>query len=127
LAGCFWPGALTLVLPANERLPLVVRGGGATVGVRMPDHPAALDLLEAAGGALAVTSANLSGQPVGTTAQEVLEQLAGRIPLVLDGGLCPGMQASTVVAVEHGAVKSLRPGPINAAMVRECLESRTGG
>ena len=88
LAQAFWPGPLTLVVPRHPDLPdnLAPR---PTFGVRIPDHPVALELLRKAG-PLAVTSANLSGQDNTSTAEEVLVQLGGRVHLVLDGGQTPG-------------------------------------
>jgi L-threonylcarbamoyladenylate synthase len=96
LAGRFWPGPLTLVVPRAEGVPDEVTAGGASVAVRVPDHDLARALMRAAGAPLATTSANLSGQPSSITAQDVLAQLGDRIPLVVDGGPCSGGVASTV-------------------------------
>jgi L-threonylcarbamoyladenylate synthase len=82
------------------------------VGVRIPDHPVALDLLRLSG-PLAVTSANLSGQKTTTTAQQVFDQLKGRIHLILDGGPSPGGVPSTVVDCTGDKLVLLRPGPIS--------------
>lgn len=111
LAERFWPGPLTLVAPQRPGLPANL-SPTPTVGVRMPDHPAALALLNAAG-PLAVTSANLSGQPSPVSAQEVLAQLGGRIPLILDGGQTPGGAPSTVVDCTGPQPVILRPGPLS--------------
>jgi tRNA threonylcarbamoyl adenosine modification protein (Sua5/YciO/YrdC/YwlC family) len=83
-----------------------------TVGVRMPDHPVALALLRRTG-PLAVTSANLSGEPSATTAEDVYAQLKGRIPFILDGGQTPGGLPSTVVDCTGSELVILRPGPIS--------------
>jgi len=83
-ASRFWPGPLTCILPKKQTLPLAI-SATSTVAVRIPDHADARALLRAAG-AMAVTSANISGQPSPSTAQEVYDQLNGRIPLILDGG-----------------------------------------
>ena len=115
----FWPGPLTLVLPARPELPRVLTGNGATVAVRVPDHPF-LRALARRAGPLASSSANRSGQPPARTAQEVLAQLAGRIPLVVDGGEAPGGVASTVVDVTGPAPRLLREGPV-AEQVRALL------
>ncbi|MFO7696739.1 MAG: L-threonylcarbamoyladenylate synthase, partial [Anaerolineae bacterium] len=96
LAERFWPGALTIIVPRSPDLPGILTAGGDTVAVRVPDHPTARALIEAAGGALAVTSANRSGQPAPQTAQEALADLDGRVDLVLDGGACPGGVASSI-------------------------------
>ena len=111
IARAFWPGPLTLVLPKNPNLPPELTAY-PTVGVRMPDHPFTLALLRQTG-PLATTSANISGGPNPTTAQEVLAQLGGRIDLVLDGGPTPGPAASTVVNVSTPEYKIIREGPIS--------------
>jgi L-threonylcarbamoyladenylate synthase len=107
----YWPGPLTLVLPRRQGLPdnLSPRH---TIGVRMPNHPVALELLRQCG-PLAVTSANLSGMPDARTAQEVEAQLSGRIPLILDGGRTPGGMPSTVVDCTGAELALIRPGPIS--------------
>ncbi len=107
----FWPGPLTLVLPRHPDLPSNL-SPSPTVGVRMPDHPIALALLNRSG-ALAVTSANLSGGPNTLSAQEVFAQLNERISLILDGGRTPGGQPSTVVDCTGAKPVILRPGPIS--------------
>ena len=111
LAQRFWPGPLTLVVPAHPALPGNL-SPLPTVGVRMPDHPVALALLHRAG-PLAVTSANLSGQPSAANAAEVYAQLNGRIPFILDGGQTPGGQPSTVVDCTGRDLVILRQGPIS--------------
>jgi L-threonylcarbamoyladenylate synthase len=111
LAARFWPGPLTLVVPKHPDLPEVV-SAAPTVGVRVPDHPVARALLRAAG-PMAVTSANLSGQPSPSTAQEVFAQLGGRIALILDGGKTPGGLPSTVVNCAGAEPQILREGPIS--------------
>ncbi len=114
-AEAHWPGALTVVVPAGRVVPAEALAGGTTVGVRMPDHPLMLDLLCACGGALAVTSANRSGELPAITAGEVQSALHGRIPIVLDGGVAPGGSASTVAEFSGGSVIVHREGPIPAA------------
>lgn len=111
LASRFWPGPLTLVVEKHPDLPETV-SAGSTVGVRVPDHPVARALLRAAG-PMAVTSANISGQPSPSTAQAVLAQLGGRIELILDGGKTPGGVSSTVVDCTGIQPKILRPGPVS--------------
>lgn len=110
LVARFWPGPLTLVLPRHPSLPPAI-STTPTVGVRLPDHVVARTLLRAVG-PMAVTSANLSGRASPVTAEEVLEQLGGRIPLVLDGGATPGGIPSTIVDCSGAAPRLLRPGPI---------------
>ncbi len=111
LAARFWPGPLTLVVPRDPGLPSAVSATDS-VGVRVPDHEVARALLRLAG-PMAVTSANISGGPTPTTAQEVLRQLDGRIPLILDGGATPGGMASTVVDCTGREPQILREGPIS--------------
>lgn len=110
LAARFWPGPLTLVVPKHPRLPAVV-SSTPTVGVRVPDHPAARALLRAAG-PMAVTSANISGEASPRNAEEVSRQLNGRIPLILDGGETPGGVPSTVVNCLGTEPVILREGPV---------------
>jgi L-threonylcarbamoyladenylate synthase len=117
----FWPGGLTLVLPRAERVPAVLTAGGNSVAVRCPDHPVPLDLMNAIGAPMAATSANLSGQASPTNAHQVLIQLAGRVPLIIDGGECPGGISSTVVDLSVTPPRLLRAGAIPAADLRNVL------
>lgn len=110
LARKHWPGALTVIVPRKAGVPEIL-SPTPTLGVRMPDHPAALALLRAAG-PLAVTSANLSGHENTTSAAEVLAQLSGRFDLLLDGGTTPGGVPSTVVDMTGEQPIVLRQGPI---------------
>lgn len=119
LARRFWPGPLTLVVPRHPALPPNL-SPSPTVGVRMPDHPAALNLLNQAG-PLAVTSANLSGAPSSSTAQEVFAQLQGHVPLILDGGRTPGGMPSTVVDCTADKLVLLRQGPISLEQLQAAL------
>lgn len=112
LAGAFWPGGLTLVLYKLAAVPDAVTAGGPSVAVRIPDHQLVTDLIEALGAPLAVTSANLSGQPSAVTADEVEAALCDSIDLLLDGGRSPGGVASTVVDLTQSPPRILRPGPI---------------
>ena len=123
LAGSFWPGPLTLVVPKHPSLPEAV-STAPTVGVRVPDHPVARALLRAAG-PMAVTSANLSGKASPCTVQEVYAQLGGRIPLILDGGGTPGGVPSTVVNCLGMEPQVLREGPITLAQILAVLAPRT--
>ena len=119
LAERFWPGPLTLIVAGSLTLPEMI-SPNATVGVRMPDHAFALELLRKIG-PLAVTSANLSGHENALTAQEVLAQLDGRIHLVLDGGRTPGSLPSTVVDCISTEMAILRAGPISESDIRLAL------
>ena len=119
LAARFWPGPLTLVVPKQPTLPEAV-SATATVAIRIPDHPVARALLRAAG-PMAVTSANLSGQPSPVSAEEVMRQLNGRIPLVLDGGVTPGGIPSTLVDCLGAEPVILREGPLTKEQILAAL------
>lgn len=121
LATAFWPGPLTLVLPRTSRVPDIVTGGLDTVGLRVPDHPVALDLLDAFGGALATPSANRSGSLSPTTAQHVRDDLGDAVPLVLDGGRCTLGVESTVLSLV-GEPRVFRAGALGV----EALEAVLG-
>jgi L-threonylcarbamoyladenylate synthase len=121
LAERFWPGGLTIVLPRAAKVPDVVTAGGDTVAVRCPAHPVPLALMNALGAPLAATSANLSGQPSPATARQVIEQLAGRLPLIIDGGECLGGVASSVVDLSASPPRLLRAGAISADELQALL------
>jgi L-threonylcarbamoyladenylate synthase len=125
LASAFWPGPLTLIVRRNPALPPQI-GPGDTVGVRVPDHSVARQLLWAAG-PLATTSANRSGQTNSQTAEEVLAQLGGRIDLLVDGGRTPGGRPSTVVDCTGRRPKLLRPGPVGLSQIEACLAGHAPG
>lgn len=110
LAEIYWPGALTLVVPRHPEMPEIL-SPKPTLGVRIPDHPTALALLRRTG-PLAVSSANLSGQPNTTNADEVLAQLDGKFDLLLDGGETPGGTPSTVIDMTGEQPVVLRQGPM---------------
>lgn len=115
LAEAFWPGALTLVVPAREDsgLAAAVTAGLATVALRCPAHPAMQALLAAADRPLAAPSANASGSISPTRAGHVLASLGGRVAMILDAGPTERGLESTIVAVEGAGVRLLRPGPIS--------------
>jgi L-threonylcarbamoyladenylate synthase len=115
----FWPGPLTVLVPKKPTLPEAI-SATSTVGVRVPDHDVARALLRLAG-PMAVTSANLSGEPNPVTAEEVQRQLGGRIPLILDGGRTPGGIPSTLVDCTGDQPLILREGPINRQQLTEVL------
>ncbi len=116
-----WPGALTVVLRKSPHLPAEVTSGGDTVAVRLPDHPLCYELVARVGRPLAVTSANLSGLPAPTTAQEVAAQLRGRIAMILDGGPTPTPHPSSIVDLSVTPPRLLREGDLTLAMLREHL------
>jgi L-threonylcarbamoyladenylate synthase len=116
LMDAFWPGPLTLVLPRGPRIPPNVSAGLPTVGVRMPAHPIALALIAASRMPIAAPSANLFAHSSPTTAQHVLDDLGGRIALILDGGPTHVGVESTIVDLSGDRPRLLRPGgvPLNA-------------
>ncbi len=119
LAHRFWPGPLTLVVPKHPGLPAEL-SPDESIGVRMPDHPLALALLREIG-PLAVTSANISGQENANTADEVYQQLNGRVHMILDGGRTSGGVPSTVVNCTSPSLSILREGPITLEQIQFAL------
>ena len=112
LAERFWPGGLTLIVEAKS-LPPEVTAGGNTVGVRMPDHPLALALLQRFGGAIATTSANRSDEPPATSAAEVQSELGALVSIILDGGQTATQIASTVLDLSVSPPQIRRQGGIS--------------
>ena len=110
----FWPGPLTLVLPRAEKIPDAVTAGGATVGIRWPSHPFIQAVIRECGFPLAAPSANLSNQISPTNAEHVRAQLAGKIPLIVDGGQSQVGIESTVLDLTVSPPCILRPGMIHA-------------
>ncbi len=119
----FWPGPLTIVLPARKNVPLKVTGGTGTVGVRIPSCPFARMLSNALDIPLIGTSANLSNHPACSSAIEVLEQLEGRIELVIDGGDSPAKTASTLLDLTQAPPRLLREGAISAEQLKKYLST----
>jgi L-threonylcarbamoyladenylate synthase len=122
LAGAFWPGGLTVIVPQREDVPLpaALTGGAPTIGLRAPDHPAPR-ALAAAVGPLPTTSANVSGLPEASTAEEIVAQLGDAIELVLDGGPAHGGPASTVVDCTVEPPRILRQGAVSRAAIERAL------
>ena len=114
LMDAFWPGPLTMVVPALPSVPRVTTGGLSTVAVRMPNHPVALALIEASGLPIAAPSANASGRPSPTTGMHVLDDLNGRIDAVIMGEPCRIGIESTVVDMTQDPPMILRPGKLTA-------------
>jgi L-threonylcarbamoyladenylate synthase len=109
----FWPGPLTVVVRCQVDLPAGVLAADGTVGFRVPDHPLALEVIAKAGGAVACTSANRSGDPPAKSAQEAAAALGNDVDLILDGGASPGGVPSTVIAIENGGLRILREGALS--------------
>jgi len=124
IAERFWPGGLSLVLRRGPRVPDAVTAGGPTVAVRVPDHPLVRELCRRLGAPLATTSANRHGQPDPATAGEVEAALAGRIPMILDGGPSPGGVASTVLDLTVSPPVVLRHGPVTTEQLAALVAFR---
>jgi L-threonylcarbamoyladenylate synthase len=118
LVARYWPGPLTIVVAAKQGMPAETLGPDRTVGVRLPNHPLALEVIERAGGALAVTSANRSGEPPARTGDEVMAALGGSIDMLLDGGVTPGGVPSTVIAFDGEHLRVLREGALPGEHLR---------
>jgi L-threonylcarbamoyladenylate synthase len=125
LAAAFWPGGLTLVVPAREELPAILRADAKTIGVRLPDSDLVRDLVKELGRPLAATSANLSGGANPRTAQDVLRDLGGRLPLILDGGETRAAVPSTVVDCTVEPPRILREGAIAREEIERVLNGQT--
>ncbi|MRS04403.1 threonylcarbamoyl-AMP synthase, partial [bacterium] len=120
LCEAFWPGGLTVIVPRKNTLPELISNTDR-VGIRMPNHPVALELLRTFG-PLATTSANLSGKPDAVSAKDVYDQLGNRVPLILDGGKCHGGVPSTVIDCSGEEPVILREGPISRDQILKTLE-----
>jgi len=112
LAGRFWPGPLTMVMPRSERVPDIVTAGLNTVAVRMPDHLIALELIRSSGTPIAAPSANRFGYISPTKAAHVLDQLGERVDMIIDGGDCSVGVESTIIKLDEGRNVILRPGGV---------------
>ncbi len=121
LAEKYWPGPLTVILPKKECVSDRVSGGLPTVAVRMPSHPAARAIIEAAGVPLAAPSANISGFPSPTSPEHVRDDMTGRLPAIVDGGECDFGIESTVVTLATEPPTLLRPGAVTLTQLEEIL------
>ena len=110
IAEKFCPGPITMVLPKRDIIPDITSAGLDTVGIRIPFHKTARNLIAACGKPLAAPSANLSGSPSPTTARHVMDDMNGRVPAVIDGGACAVGVESTVISFENDGIRLLRPG-----------------
>lgn len=122
IAERFWPGPLTMIVPKNKTVPYETSGGLETVGIRMPLHPVMRELI-ALSGPIAAPSANISGYPSPTCAQHVLNDMNGKIPAVIDGGVCSFGVESTVISFDdRDTVRILRPGSVTKEMLEEIAD-----
>ena len=117
----FWPGPLTLVMNKSQKVPSVITAGLDTVAIRVPSHPIALALIKEAGIPVAAPSANTSGKPSPTSAAHVIEDLTGKVDIIIDGGTADVGLESTVLDVTEKPAVILRPGGITPEQLREVL------
>ena len=121
LAEAFWPGPLTMILNKKDIVPYGTTGGLETVAIRMPSHPVAAGLIKSSGIYVAAPSANLSGRPSPTKAEHVIEDMQGRIDMIIDAGAIEIGIESTIVDLTVPVPMILRPGYITADMIRDVL------
>jgi L-threonylcarbamoyladenylate synthase len=119
----FWPGPLTILFKRREIVPDIITAGLDTVAIRMPSHPVALELIRQSGTPIAAPSANTSGKPSPTRAEHVLEDMDGKIPMILDGGETGVGLESTVLDLTGITPMILRPGGVTLDQIRELLPS----
>ena len=118
----FWPGPLTLVLPKTDLVPDIVTSGNPTVAIRMPDHPVALQLIEASGTPIAAPSANKFGHLSPTEASHVAKYIGDKVDMILDGGKCSVGVESTIIQIQEDKIYLLRPGGLS----KEEIENEIG-
>lgn len=121
LADAFWPGPLTMIFDKNDKVPYETTGGLDTVAIRMPNNKIALKLIEESGGYIAAPSANTSGRPSPTLAKFCVEDLSGKIEMIVDGGQVGIGLESTIVDLTSDIPMILRPGYITLDMLKEVL------
>jgi len=117
IAETLMPGPLTVILKKRDVIPDSVTGGLDTVGIRVPSHPVARELIELAGVPVAAPSANLSGKPSPTSFSHVLHDLDGKVDCIIDGGNCDFGLESTIIKPQNGVIKLLRPGAVTVEML----------
>ena len=117
----FWPGGLTIILKKRENVPAIMVSNGETVGVRMPNHKLALDIIESAGGILATTSANISGEATPSSFIEISPIFKERVDIVIDGGKCPIGTASTIIDMSKSKISILREGSISKEEIENII------
>ncbi len=121
LARVFWPGPLTIILNKKEIVPTETTGGLDTVAIRLPASKIARDLIEASGGYIAAPSANTSGRPSPTSARHVIEDLSGKIDMIIDGGKSTLGLESTIIDLSSSIPTILRPGSITKSMLENVI------
>ena len=121
----FWPGGLTIILKRKDNVPDIMVSGGATVGVRMPEHEIALNIISRAGGMLPTTSANISGEATPKSYAELSEKFKSRVDIIVDGGKCPIGSASTIIDMSDEP-KILRLGAISVEEIEKVIGKING-
>lgn len=121
LADAFWPGPLTMIFKKTDRVPMATTGGLSTVAVRMPSNKIAAALIRAAGGYIAAPSANRSGRPSPTVAKYVIEDLNGRVEMIIDGGSSDIGLESTIIDLSEGEPMILRPGYVTQEKMMQVI------
>ncbi len=127
LISVYWPGPLTLVFQASNKVPAYLRSSGGKVGIRMPDHPLSVALTKQLGQPITSTSANRSGEPPATRAEEVARSLADDVDLIIAAGASPIQRPSTVVDVSEPRPRLLRAGAISFSSIEETLKEGPDG
>lgn len=117
----FWPGGLTIILKKKDKVPAIMVSNGDTVGVRMPNLKQALEIIESAGGILATTSANISGEATPSSFDELSPIFKERVDIIVDGGECPIGTASTIIDMSKSEIKILREGSISKKEIENII------
>jgi len=123
LLSVYWPGPLTIVVESSTGMPAEVLAPDDTIAIRLPNHMLAIELIDRAGGAVACTSANISGRDPAASAQDVFATLAPALDGVVEGGIAPGGVPSTIIRIADGEIVSVREGPIPIEHIRATWDS----
>ena len=121
LGEVFWPGALTVILKAREHIPSIMISGGDTIGVRIPNLDLSIKIIELAGGVLATTSANISGEATPRSYDELSDEIKNNVDILVDGGECKLGEASTIIDLTKDVPKILRKGAIDIDEIRKII------
>lgn len=121
LAKAFWPGALTVILRKKDYIPEIMVSGGNTIGVRIPNLDLAIKIIDLAGGVLATTSANISGEPSPKSYEELSETIKSKVNLLIDGGKCKLGEVSTIIDLTKKVPKILRKGAITTEEIEKII------
>jgi len=121
LAKAFWPGALTVILKRKEHIPSIMVSGGNTIGVRIPNLDLAIKIIDLAGGILATTSANISGEATPKSYDELSEAIKSKVDILIDSGECKLGEASTIIDLTSDVPKILRKGAISIEEIEKII------